>query len=472
MQKRKMIEFKPLEKDVLLIKDFIGKSEIAFCDITLGAKYIWRDDFKIDYAIFNDTLILKESCRDYQNAFYYPIGKDISGALLEIENYCIEKNQPLLYCCIDNERAVELSNRYPFVKITNDRDWSDYIYDAEKFKTYSGKKLSGQRNHVNKFKRLYPNYAFEVYNEKDLPAVIDFLRDFERGADFSAWGALEEFNKLTDYIENAKKLNQVGGLLKVDGKVIGLSFGEVVNDTLIVHVEKALYSYEGAYPTLAQCFANTFADKTVKYINREEDCGDMGLRISKLQYKPLEIKQKNVVQVFTTAKNITPPIEFETERLLVKDTRQQDDEFYFNLSIDDEINKLWGYDYRDDLGDKAPTKEYFSAFRENLAKSGEEFSLTVFLKGTGERIGELVVWNIGFYNDVEIGFRFLPAHQGKGYAYESASALIKYLKEKVGVKKIKDRAFKENAPSNKLINKLGFTLISEDDKKYYYEMKF
>jgi len=157
---------------------------------------------------------------------------------------------------------------------------------------------------------------------------------------------------------------------------------------------------------------------------------------------------------------------------LVKDTRQQDDEFYFNLSIDDEINKLWGYDYRDDLGDKAPTKEYFSAFRENLAKSGEEFSLTVFLKGTGERIGELVVWNIGFYNDVEIGFRFLPAHQGKGYAYESASALIKYLKEKVGVKKIKDRAFKENAPSNKLINKLGFTLISEDDKKYYYEMKF
>jgi hypothetical protein len=94
---KKMIKFTPLEKDVLLIKDYIEKSEVAFCDISIGAKYIWRDDFKIDYAIFNDTLILKESCRDYQNAFYYPMGQDISGALLEIENYCIEKNQPLLF---------------------------------------------------------------------------------------------------------------------------------------------------------------------------------------------------------------------------------------------------------------------------------------------------------------------------------------------------------------------------------------
>ena len=460
-----MLKFIPLGKNVLDIKEYVPKSKISFCDISLGVKYMWRDDFKIEYAIYNDTLIMKESCRDYQNAFYYPIGSDVDGALKQIEDYCLQKGKSLKFCCIDNETAVQLSSRYERVKITNDRDWSDYIYDAEKFRTYSGKKLSGQRNHVNKFKKLYPNYTFCEYSVDKLPAVKQFLSDFERGADFSAWGAQEEFNKITDYIENAQNINQVGGLLMVDGKVIGLSFGEILGDTLIVHVEKALYSYEGAYPTLAQEFTKAFADKKVKYINREEDCGDMGLRISKLQYKPIEIKQKNLVDVFTTAQKITLPIGFETERLTVADTKDKDNADYFRLAFDDELNKLWGYDYREDLNGSQPTEQYFATFRKGLADKGEEFSLMVKEKATGKNVGELVIWNFGYHNDAEIGFRFFKEEQGKGYAYESASALIKYLSEVVGVTLIKDRAFKQNAPSNKLIKKLGFTLTCEDEEK-------
>ena len=266
-----MIEFKRLDEKVDFLFPFMEESEIEFCDYSVGAKFIWRDEFIIDYAIYNDTLIMKESCEDYNTAFYYPIGKDVNGALEAIEKYCAEKEIPLFFCCIDNEKAGFLLERYPFSKIINERDWSDYIYTAEQFKTYSGKKLSGQRNHVNKFKKLYPNYEFIVLSEKDNEEVDRFLTEYERATEFTSKLQVEEDKKLREYIFSMDKLHQVGGAIKVDGKIVAISVGERVKDTLIVHVEKGIREYTGVYPTMASEFAKAFAVNGVKYINREED---------------------------------------------------------------------------------------------------------------------------------------------------------------------------------------------------------
>ncbi|MBQ7348794.1 MAG: DUF2156 domain-containing protein [Clostridia bacterium] len=302
-----MLEFKKLGGDVKVIEKYLAQSSISFCDISLGIKYMWRDDFVIDYAIYNDTLIMKETSPDYNDAFYYPMGADIGGALQEIEIYCKKKNLPLKFCCLDNLVAAALSKRYYSVNIYNDRDWSDYIYDAEKFKTYSGKKFSGQRNHVNKFKRNYPDYKFKIIEECDFLRIKEFLNEFESKNEFLRWTEAVEQRKVFDLVENSFILNQVGGLIEIGGKVVAFSVGERLGNTLIVHIEKALKNYDGIYPTMAQEFAKAFAVDGVKYINREEDCGDIGLRISKLQYQPIEIKEKNFLQVKTLIEKITSP---------------------------------------------------------------------------------------------------------------------------------------------------------------------
>ena len=54
-----MLEFKRLGQDVLKIKQYIDKADVAFCDISIGMKYMWRDYYVVDYAIVNDTLIMK-----------------------------------------------------------------------------------------------------------------------------------------------------------------------------------------------------------------------------------------------------------------------------------------------------------------------------------------------------------------------------------------------------------------------------
>ncbi|HPU63195.1 MAG TPA: phosphatidylglycerol lysyltransferase domain-containing protein, partial [Mobilitalea sp.] len=82
-----------------------------------------------------------------------------------------------------------------------------------------------------------------------------------------------------------------------DGKIVAMSVGEIINDTLYCHIEKADRNYHGSYQMIVREFAkNTITDQ-VKYINREDDAGDEGLRKSKLSYHPYKLLNKYCVLV-------------------------------------------------------------------------------------------------------------------------------------------------------------------------------
>lgn len=464
-----MLEFKKLGKDVSKIKRYIERSPISFCDISLGVKFGWAEEFVVEYAVYNDTLILKESGHDHFDAFYYPMGADEIGALEQIEQYCLKSFKPLTFCYIDQPYTEKLCERYYGASVRCERDWCDYIYLAESFKSYSGKKLSGQRNHVNKFKKLYPNYKFRQIDSEDLDKVKAFLSEYEHFRELSGWTEKVEQSTAIQLIEKAKELNQVCGLIEVDGKVIALSVGEVVNDTIIIHIEKALKEYSGAYPIMAQEFVKAFATGEVKFINREEDCGDLGLRTSKLQYKPCSIKCKNIIEIKTLFDYVRSPFKLATERLSITEIEQCDGEDYLRLYLDQNLNKYWGYDYREDLGEREPNAQYFYEFQNKLKQRKEEFSFSVKLGG--KLIGELVLHNFDFFGGVEMGFRFFKQYQGRGYALESANALKDYVFNLMGAKTLKSRCYKQNLASAKLIGRLGLKKVCEDNTHYYFELK-
>ncbi len=460
-----MLQFLPLKGKEEILTEYMETAEIEFCDISVGVKYMWRDEYVIDYAVYNGTLIMKETSPTYSNEFYYPIGKDVDGAITQIENYCREKGLPLVFCCIDNAHASKLVARYHFAEVASDRDWDDYIYDAEKFKTYSGKKFSGQRNHVNKFKKTYPDYKFKVLEPGDLPLVQTFLQEYERGIEGNP-EKLEEAQKVNDYIYNSFRLNQAGGIILVEGKVVALSIGERVKNTLIVHVEKGLKSYAGVYPTMAMEFAKAFG-QGVKYINREEDCGDMGLRVSKLQYQPMEIKEKNIVTVKTAFDKLDTPFNLKTERLTITDILPSDKGEYFNLCSDIEQNLAWGYDYRSEK-DFFSAPEYYYNFYLALIKNKEERPLAI--RKDGVLIGEVTLHNFDYYGGVEIGFRVIKTERGNGYAKEAVRTVIEYLKNTVCPKVVKAKRYKANTASKTVLEKLGFICVREDQNYFYYEL--
>ena len=461
-----MISFTRLKKDVEKIKDYPVLSKSHFCDLTIGVRYLWRDAFKVDYAIYNDTLIMKETCRDYSNAFYFPIGKDVFSALSEIENYCVVSHTPLIFCCLTEEQLLFLKDRYSFSEHYFLRDWSDYIYPKEQFITYSGNKLAGQRNHVNKFKKSYPEYSFKVMTKDDIPGVISFYTSLGGDYKHAVWSEKEERAKLKDYIKNALTLGQVGGVLKVKDEIVGFSIGEICGDTLYCHVEKANPTFSGVYPTIASEFVKAFG-ADVLYCNREEDCGDFGLRTSKLQYHPSVIANKYILKVYTLFNKIDKDLCIATERLTITPIKKKDADTYYVLYLDDELNKYWGYDYREDLSG-TPDKNYFFEFQKRLKKNREEFSFAVRL--SGKMIGELVLYNFDHLGGAEMGFRFFTEYQNQGYAFESATALKDYVFNVLGAKSLRSRCFKKNSSSCKLIEKLGFKLKKETETHYFFEI--
>ena len=70
--------------------------------------------------------------------------------------------------------------------------------------------------------------------------------------------------------------------------------GEVIGDTLFTHIEKMDHEVPGAGETINKLFAEHILTKypEIRYINREEDAGDEGLRQAKLSYHPAIILNK------------------------------------------------------------------------------------------------------------------------------------------------------------------------------------
>ena len=69
----------------------------------------------------------------------------------------------------------------------------------------------------------------------------------------------------------------------------------------------------------------------------------------------------------------------------------------------------------------------------------------------------------------DVGFAFLAAFRGRGYAYESAAAVIAYARETLGLRRLVGIVDPANDRSVRLLEKLGMTRegtvrVSEGDK--------
>jgi RimJ/RimL family protein N-acetyltransferase len=77
------------------------------------------------------------------------------------------------------------------------------------------------------------------------------------------------------------------------------------------------------------------------------------------------------------------------------------------------------------------------------------------LKESGVPIGICGLIKRDSLEDVDIGFAFLPKFWAKGYAYESAAAVMAYGKTVLGLKRIVAITSPDNYASGRLLEKLG-----------------
>ena len=84
----------------------------------------------------------------------------------------------------------------------------------------------------------------------------------------------------------------------------------------------------------------------------------------------------------------------------------------------------------------------------------------VALKDRGTPIGLCGLIKRDSLEDVDIGFAFLPAFRGHGYAHESACAVRDYAAEVLGLERVVAITAPDNETSERLLERLGFAYES------------
>jgi len=94
---------------------------------------------------------------------------------------------------------------------------------------------------------------------------------------------------------------------------------------------------------------------------------------------------------------------------------------------------------------------------DNALMSYEQYGLgpyIVELKETCIPIGHCGLHKRPALDDIDIGFAFLPEHTGNGYGYESASALVAYAQNTLGLTRLTGITKPTNNRSIRLLEKL------------------
>lgn len=472
-----MLNFtKTKKEDVLAYAPYFAGQTTHVSDFSLCFQFMWHKYFAPDYAVVEDCLVLKELYAG-KYYFHYPISRTGDReaqmrAVAALEQYCRDAEVRLHFTNVPRESVPDLVLRYgQDVSVTNIRRWRDYLYTAESFRTYAGGKYSGQRNHVNKFKKNYPDWQFHAYRAEDEEALLAFLHEYDAAQRAKgSYLAAEEMDEVYELVPVIGLFGLRCGYLTVGGKIVACAIGERCGDMLIVHVEKALRAYEGAYPMIAQQFALAFAGEGVRYLNRMDDAGDMGLRKSKLQYLPCEIVGKYNVTPRRAIDGVSHLPSIRTERLVLKPVPDEDAAVYARLAGDTERNRWWGYDWREDAPEGAdgavPKPEWFLACARTLFKEKMEMPLGIYAEG--KLIGEVVLHRFGYLAEAEIGVRLLPEYEGMGYASEAVSAYAEYALCKLELERVEAKHFKENPRSGSMLLRAGMRRCGEDETYLYY----
>ncbi|HBE14235.1 MAG TPA: hypothetical protein DCY74_08705 [Clostridiales bacterium] len=295
-----MLHFKSIQNtDFTPIAPFIRLKQSRLCDATFGALYFWKNYYETKYAIRDHHLYFSSVILDGTKTFTFPLGlPPYDEALTQLEGYCQQKNIPLIFYPAETLVRPYLEKRYGKNMIwTPWRDAFDYVYDKDAFVSMTGRKYHGQRNHINKFNFLYPNHRFTPICDNTIEAVRAFYIRYAAENIKKDKTAKAEHESILAWLEEYRLCHMFGGCLWVGDRVVGFSVGEHLGDTLHVHIEKADYSYTGAYPKLANSFASYFSTPQTHYINRQDDLGDAGLRRSKLSYRPVFLLEKYTVRV-------------------------------------------------------------------------------------------------------------------------------------------------------------------------------
>lgn len=259
---------------------------IPLSDYTFTNFWMWNSLRHYQYILFEEWLCTKFTLKG-QEILMMPIGPEMTRELIQA---LAEGMAPFKMRAVDEGHVKTIIPLAPPpVTLIVEEDRFDYLYDFNQLKTLTGNDLQPKRNFVHQFEEAYGN-AYQPITAANLPLVMHMQREWI-GTHHPDVHLLDEHRAIMRALENFAVLHLEGGCLVVDGQVIAYTFAEMLTkDTLVIHAEKALTNYKGAYQTINQQFL--IHQPETRYVNREEALGIPALEHAKHSYHPIELIKK------------------------------------------------------------------------------------------------------------------------------------------------------------------------------------
>lgn len=177
------------------------------------------------------------------------------------------------------------------VQVMADRDQFDYLYDAAALAGLPGNRFHKKRNLVYQFQKNY-HYRYVGMSPEFIDAAMAMQDNWcvWRECDSDLQLAYEN-QAILKVLTHWNALDGImGGCLLVDDVLVAYTIAERLSvDTLVIHFEKGNTAYKGVYQAMNQMFVEQITagpDNSIRWINREQDLGDAGLRRAKESYQP------------------------------------------------------------------------------------------------------------------------------------------------------------------------------------------
>lgn len=286
-----------------LLNSYLNRRQSNNSEFSFTNLFMWRKSYDMKYAIIDDMLCIMPKHTGGPRSATFPIGfikddgseRDITNVIETLVAYFEQNDEIPLIRLYDTQAVKKLTETFPgrFI-ITEDVNSFDYVYSIEELTKLSGKKFHAKKNHINKFKKMYPNFEYERMTPANADECLALFDSWRENKEFDIEGFAEEREAVAELLSNWERLDIIGGCLRVDGKMIAFSLGEPLKDNaVVIHLEHADTNYHGAFAMMNQQFLE-HEWQDYKYVNREEDMGLPGMRKAKESYRPVYMVKKYV----------------------------------------------------------------------------------------------------------------------------------------------------------------------------------
>lgn len=298
------LQFRPIkDEDMPELRRIFREYRSASCDYSIGGLFMWRDYYRYEWAHWQGVVFIKGYDPESGHTLYYPpVGSLSREQAMSILRDNAEDNAVIVDYTEDwlddnpDDKTELHANSLKSPLPVDKPEWDEYVYDINQFTGFEGKKMEKKRNHLNFFHNHFPDYKVEPIDRDNIEDVIAFTQSLEAmHADDELFRYENE--QCVRMLRNYENTPMTGIAIRLEGNIIGYSFGEIINDMFFAHVEKGDIDYRGIYQVVASEMAKVAKEHGALYENREEDMGNEHLRRSKESYHPVMMIRKRLYPI-------------------------------------------------------------------------------------------------------------------------------------------------------------------------------